>query len=694
MLGAPIIGNPSMLIAYPPYWLIFAVPVTWAFSLYLGLHLVLTAWGTLFLARRVFKLSLPASVLSALVFSLAAKNTAHIGGGHIDILAAIAWLPWLWLAADTLARRPTWFSIALTAVAAAAQALSHLPTAWLCACLAGTWALYVRFTDQSTRAWRHWRSFLLAGLGAITVAMGLAAVHLWPMVELLPFSTRSTLTLSESSRYALPPLLLIGLLFPTGLAFPEWVAYAGIGPLMLIPLSWPARRHLRGWHFVVLVAILGIITSLGEATPLYGLLFHIVPGMSWMRVPTRWLFLVQMAFSLLAGMGWEALSKIQPSRWVPAIRWWLALLALQIAAVALAPVLDDILSVPIASPVFLAFIITIAALPLREVAKTRALWLTLVLFVAVEAINLRPLYLATQNVSTAIEPPPAAGYLSFQGEPIRTFSPEGSISLAQAVLHGIETVEGQDPFQLAHYVHWADAATQCSVEGYSIAVPTCVGNEVDPQAYERIEADPKLLGIGHVQYVIEPNTMSEYLVPLEEPEVSRLYRNTEILPLAFTVPQIVVEERDQEALGLLRALDPEQTAVLPRSVPGTSTYPMTSQAAKILSQTANRLELHAMGPGWLFVSEVWSPGWRAYVDGLRSPLYRTNVAFCGLPLAAGMHKVAFTYQPTGYYWGRWTSALTLLVVLGITLNSIWRRRKERESSERQTQLPRMEGRHG
>ena len=82
-----------------PYWLIFLFPIGWAFTVHFALHLIWAGWGVYGFARRVLWLSPGAAFLSAL-FALPAKMVAHLGGGHVDTIAAVAWLPWLWWAVD------------------------------------------------------------------------------------------------------------------------------------------------------------------------------------------------------------------------------------------------------------------------------------------------------------------------------------------------------------------------------------------------------------------------------------------------------------------------------------------------------------------------------------------------------------------------------------------------------------------
>ncbi len=51
------------------------------------------------------------------------------------------------------------------------------------------------------------------------------------------------------------------------------------------------------------------------------------------------------------------------------------------------------------------------------------------------------------------------------------------------------------------------------------------------------------------------------------------------------------------------------------------------------------------GDGFVVLSDQFYPGWRAYVDGRESPIYRANYLFRAVPVPAGEHVVEFTYQP-------------------------------------------------
>lgn len=628
--GVPIVGNPSMLLAYPPYWLIFLFPIGWAFTLYFALHLIWAGWGVYGLARRVIGLSPGAALLAALAFILSAKVIAHMGGGHVDVLAAVAWLPWLWQAADRLARQPSWPSVAWAAVAIAAQVVVHLPTLWMSGFVAVCWWLAVCLSDREGRSVGRWLRCVVAGLATLALTVGLAAVQIWPMLELLPLSTRGALTLAEATQYALPSPLLIGLLFPTALAFPEWVIYPGAVTLALAPASWLARRRVRGWVFLVAVVVGGVVFSLGRATPLYPVLFRLLPGLAWLRIPSRAMFLVQMSGALLAGMGWDGVRLL--ARRVPAlVVWWIALLLLLAVGVAWTFVAPGVLAVSAGS--LIVAVVAVAVL----VWRSERAWLrsgALVALVLVEALILSPWLIDRQPITLLTSPSPVVRFLAAQERPFRVYSTRGQVSLIEAVAQGLETADGNDPFQFNHYVAWMNAASGCRATGYSVSVPTCAGSEVDPQAHLQARPDGAQLAWGNVRYVVTDHAIPQWEPPLWQSGALRVYENTAFLPRA-----VVVEDN---------AIDP--------------------QAARVTRWTPNRIAVEAQGPGELVISQVWAPGWRAAVDGAAVTLQRSHGAFCGLSLPAGFHTVELNYAPTGWVWGRWVS---LAALVGVSAGSLW-----------------------
>jgi uncharacterized membrane protein YfhO len=67
--------------------------------------------------------------------------------------------------------------------------------------------------------------------------------------------------------------------------------------------------------------------------------------------------------------------------------------------------------------------------------------------------------------------------------------------------------------------------------------------------------------------------------------------------------------------------------------------------------------------GWVVASEPAWRGWRAYVDGRRIEHQVANIAFIGIHVPKGRHKVKLIYMPRSFVIGRALTLLTIVVLL-------------------------------
>ena len=92
--GSPFAANPLSGLWYPPGWLALLFPLPFGFNLMVIVHLVFGAVG-LYTLTRAEGLSVPAALFSGLIFASLPKMFAHYGAGHLTLLYAIPWTPWL-----------------------------------------------------------------------------------------------------------------------------------------------------------------------------------------------------------------------------------------------------------------------------------------------------------------------------------------------------------------------------------------------------------------------------------------------------------------------------------------------------------------------------------------------------------------------------------------------------------------------
>ena len=70
------------------------------------------------------------------------------------------------------------------------------------------------------------------------------------------------------------------------------------------------------------------------------------------------------------------------------------------------------------------------------------------------------------------------------------------------------------------------------------------------------------------------------------------------------------------------------------------TYEVTSyQPAKF------ELKITTNAPTVLSIQDTYYPGWKAYVDGKETPIYKANYAFRAISIPAGTHQIQMKFEP-------------------------------------------------
>jgi hypothetical protein len=457
--GQPFAADPLAGMWYPPNWLLLVVPLMLGFNLLFWLHLAAGGLGVYLLLRAEGVGGWPA-LLAGACFAGTPKLIAHIGAGHVSLVAAVAWTPWLLLAVRRAARAAGWQNGATAGVVLALTFLADVRWAFYAGWLAVGYAAFAVWGNRSNynkaarpqtaktvaAAGKSDYSATKAMFGAAVTALLLAAPLALPLVEFVQHSRRAGLSLAEAGEFSLPPIYLLGLLIPNVGGFHEYMTYVGVIPLVLAAAG--VGRHTAFWWATALVAA---VVALGVNGPLYPVLFRMLPGLNLMRVPPRAWFLVALALCALAGHGAQRL-RVE----------WLPELARRYG---------------------------------REVGPMAATRVVVALFV------LAVLDLARID-GTLIEARPrpevneAAAWLGAQPGQFRVYSPSYSLPPGD----GLEHLEGVDPLQLASAGDEIEAATGIAAEGYSVTVPPFA---TDDLAHEHSGArpDPARLGRLNVRYV-------------------------------------------------------------------------------------------------------------------------------------------------------------------------------------------------
>lgn len=341
--GYPVGGDPQTMFWYPLSWL--------SHGLFGGSGI---GWNVFILSAYVAGASFCYGYALRLTSSRLASAIAGIGYGmsgfaiahldHASIIHTLAWVPLvLWaLEAQRDSSAGKW--LFATAFGVANALLAGHPQVFVYAMLlAGAYGL-VRARGARSGAVRYG---LQSGLG-VACGVGLAAVMWVPMLELALASLRAAMSRADFFQYAvewaqLPQLLLphvfggalgLTLTAPAVPALPffgpgipgEVSGFTGLLPVMLAGMAcFVARQRfevtlVRFWFGV---AVVSLLLALGDNALVSEPLLYL-PGYNRFRIPTRHLFELSLAVSVLAAMGVAALEQQSRKRRVRTVGWGLA----------------------------------------------------------------------------------------------------------------------------------------------------------------------------------------------------------------------------------------------------------------------------------------------------------------------------------------------------------------------------------
>lgn len=613
--GYPFLANPLSGFWYPIGWLALITPLPLGFNILVVLHLVWGGLGLYFLLRREGLEHIPA-LFAGIAFALLPKLFAHYGAGHLTLLYAVPWTPWLLLSQVSLFKHNS------------IQHRNRIPPGLILALILLAdvrWGIYASFIWWAYAAVHGNTKFFKTIFKVILqtiLALLLIAPMLLPMLEYSSLSTRSSLTPEEVFAYSLPVAQLVGLIFPAVNGNHEWVLYSGGVILIIAIAALSIRKVHRNEFFWLGLILVCILFSLGAQIPGLGLLAKL-PIINMLRVPSRALFLAGLGLASLAGYGVDGLIIQTPQESTKRLR--LILFFLLTFSVILATgihVISDVLPFGIIWGLGM-LMIGICWIWIRLKSKMPVhIWLIglfLFAFIDLSFVD-RNSFIAKAAEEVISEGKEVARYISSQPGLYRTYSPSYSIPQHVAVQYAIQMADGVDPLQLESYVDFMQGATGVPSTGYSVTMPPFEGGDPTKDNIN-YTPDARKLGMINVGFVVADFDINSAGLVLEAQfDDRRVYKNTQRMPRAWI--QVLNDSNEMEI-----------------------------KSVEVSEWAANRIVLSANGPGTLILSEIDFPGWLVLIDGNVSPIHTFKNILRAVHLDSGDHEVMFFYQPTSLLVG-------------------------------------------
>lgn len=317
--GAPFVGGFQSAIFYPLNLIYLVLPLALAINVSIAAHVFLLGFFMYLWALNRGLAQLPA-LLAALLAVFCGAFFPHIYAGHLPNLSVMPWVPLLFYALDRFSDRPALAPFLLGVLAVAMQILAGHPQ-------------YVFYTGVTAGL------YLLAGLpcnryrlktAAAFVAIYLSAallsaVQLFTGLDAAADSVRNGVPYSFAAMFSFPFENLLTLLTPAIFgsvgAVPYWgrnnawemSLFISITGLFLAAYgAIHAEIRIRRTSLILFAALM--ILAFGQYTPLFGLLYHFVPGFNKFRGISKFIFQASLFLILLAAAGLDSLLRHAPVR--------------------------------------------------------------------------------------------------------------------------------------------------------------------------------------------------------------------------------------------------------------------------------------------------------------------------------------------------------------------------------------------
>jgi len=703
-LGVPLLANVQTGVLYPPGWLFLILPFPAALTWTTVLHLWWGLTGTFLFLRHGLRTSAFAAWVGALSFGLGGFLLPHIG--HMNQVYTAVWLPWLLLCARHAAGKTGIPALALggvvTAFAFTAGHTQEFYYSFLALALFCGFMCVVPVPGQPTRWWP------LVVPAAFGVSGGLlAAIQLLPTLEAtLQSYRRDGVPLHEAAELALNRNEVLLSLLPNYWQPPS-VETSGYLAVSCAVLAFLGLSHItdRRWVlFFVSLATVAFILALGTYTPLFALLYKVLPGFAAFRVAGRWMFLVSFSLSVLAAIGADYLrDDLPPAQRRRASFFFIlaTLLAVLFVFVFLARtyLVRSHQALPEANVVALWAMIALLTYALILLALSHGVssavssFLLGAIIVAELFAASRPLEFNQVMPETIYRPAPSSERLADLWQDARYISIAGE----RFPLENEEQVRADLSQRLRNF--WVGLALQYSKYGEELRpnrnMPLFLksadgydGGLLPTAAYAQLRAalfnnpdvpphfglplvgntaDATLWGLLNVRYLVADHHQRDpgpgwQLLGQVRPDGPLLFENTRVLPRAFVVYEVMVGDDPL----LLRGIDVSRQALVERTIPELVGTTGAAHLATITADEPQRVEVRfsAEKTGLLVLSDAYYPGWRAYLDGEPAELLRVNIALRGVVVPPGEHTVVFAYHPRWFQVG---AVLSLVTLLGLIL---------------------------
>lgn len=719
-MGFPYLADFQSGVFYAPHLLLAILPFFAAIRALFVCHFLIAGTGAYLLFRH-WRYPVYLAIIGALLFTTGGTMVALTN--LLNHFQSAVWLPWLILTWERLLFSISWRKLLAPVFIAANALLAGSPEMFA---LSIALMLLDSFATKTAIPGLSFRKILTLFAAFGLVVAGVVMVQLLPTVELFLQSRRTQpMPIQEALHWSLNPKALLNLFFidkviDTGSAVGVRLFFLREAPLLISYylgafslfgiVLWFCLSSLREKLVLLVLSSCLLIVALGSHTPVYPFLFRTVPVIGAIRFPEKFFFLVFGLFVYMALTGVKALlhdrdtaaTKTCLTMGLICVAWLGGYLYLRFHITSLVGSLGSSFGLPPLSrgngTVIAAMLTTVerqvmlsfgfcALLLLARIKAVRPTLVHLLLVLAVFVdlawahkgllFVLKPDFM--QHHPKILHQREVGARRLFYYPSGHNLHPDSVTVIGQPGFRDATALSAQNLLPNTGILYGFDYMQEIDALGrapYSQFLK--FANQLSP------ESQLKLLSVCNVGYLVSFRERSANGITLigRFPEYySWLYKMNQTVPRAYVVNRIKSVNPAADVLAML--VDPQFDPLAEAIVEGPAVLTASRQlraSAEIRTydDAAVTVDVTSDDDGMLVFADSYYPGWRAYVDGTETPIYRTNHFFRGVFVRQGRHVVEFTYDPLSFRFGLLLSAATLVIIAGISGFVYWKRTRSSE----------------
>jgi hypothetical protein len=248
----------------------------------------------------------------------------------------------------------------------------------------------------------------------------------------------------------------------------------------------------------------------------------------------------------------------------------------------------------------------------------------------------------------------------------------GALGGEATTFYKLPAVEGYDALYIKRYGDFVASLDNGKLENSARSVVSF------PRNGKYAKEGLSLMGVKYIVHKVSDGHAS-WAFPFwtsEEKTFDLLYndnyfqilKNNKAYPRAFLVSKYIVEENPQKIINKMfdKHTDLRKTVILEEN-PKVSLN--GDGLAKISEYKPNRVVINTKqrGDNMLFLSDSYDLGWKAYVDGKETKIYRADYTFRAVVVPEGEHSVEFKYEPLSFKLGIMGALLGIVFLVTATL---------------------------